>query len=385
MRVALSIEKFHPALGGGERYAYNFACRLRDAGHEVHVYTPPCDMPDEGFRYHWVEVGRHFPRWEFARKAATRLREADFDIVHGFGKSVYMDVFRPGGGVHRAWQDHELRMLDGRRARWRRRIQQLGSLNQQLVLWLERQQFGPGGRHLIIVNSEMVKREIQRYYGCEADRIRIVPNGADLARFTPEVRERHRAATRERLGLAPDELVILFLGHNFQRKGLVPLARALPALARRLDRRFRLLVVGDGEVAPAMAIAGDAGLADRILDAGPAADPAPYYAAADVFCLPSYYDPCANVVLEALAMSLPVVTSTTNGCGELLTPGREGYQVDLQDSEALAARLAEYGDDVMRERAARAARALAEKRPLERDYQAIVAVYEEALARKGRT
>lgn len=384
MRIALSIEKFDPALGGGERYAFNFASQLRDAGHDVHVYTLPASLPDAGFTYHWVHIPPRFPRWHFARNARHLLLNSDYDLIHGFGKSVFMDVFRPGGGVHRAWQDHEMRLLPDRRARLRKRVQQLGSINQQLVLLLERQQFGPGGRHLIIAISEMVKAEIQRYYGCEAERIRVVHCGADLDRFNADARRRHRQAARATLALDDDELLVLFLGNNFERKGLAPLARAMTPLAARLSRPFRVLAVGDGNAEPARRIAAAAGLADRLLHVAQTDDPVPYYAAADIFCLPSYYDPCANAVVEALAMGLPVVTSTTTGCGEILTPGLEGYQVDADDAEGLAARLAEFADDGLRARASLAALALAAQRPLARDFKLIMDVYEEALALRRR-
>jgi UDP-glucose:(heptosyl)LPS alpha-1,3-glucosyltransferase len=106
-----------------------------------------------------------------------------------------------------------------------------------------------------------------------------------------------------------------------------------------------------------------------------------YYAAADIFCFPSYYDPCANVVLEALAMGLPVITSITNGSGELLTPGQEGYVVDPDDPQGMAARIAEFFAVDRREAASQAARALAEAHPVQQNFRQITALYEEILSR----
>jgi UDP-glucose:(heptosyl)LPS alpha-1,3-glucosyltransferase len=249
MRVALSIEHFEPSRGGGETFARNFARMLRQEGHEVHVFTLSWDAAEEGFIYHQIPKPSQLRRFAFARRARKMLAAERFDLIHGFGKSIYMDILRPGGGVHRAWQDHEVRSSKGKAAKLKRRIKQWGSLDQQLVLRLEKLQFGPGRKHLIIAVSRLVRDEIIRHYGCEPERIRVIHNGANLAAFTPQMRQHHRAPVRSELGLKPDEIALLFVGHNFQRKGLQALIRALPLL-RRTGRSFRLVVVGQGERDP---------------------------------------------------------------------------------------------------------------------------------------
>jgi len=125
------------------------------------------------------------------------------------------------------------------------------------------------------------------------------------------------------------------------------------------------------------------GVADVIQYAGTTDAPERFYAAADVFCFPSYYDPCANVVLEALACGLPVVTSTTNGSGEILTAGKEGYAVDPDDAEGMGECIGEFFDAERRAAASKAARALAEARPIERNFREIMGVYEKVRRWEG--
>ncbi len=383
MKIALTIEHFEPGRGGGETYARNFARLLLKEGHEVHVFALSWDRSEKGPIFHQIPPPpmRLWRRYFFATRARNLVSEGRFDIIHGFGKSICMDVFRPGGGVHRAWMAHELRATTGGLARLGARLRQAFSVDQRLVLRLERSQFGPGGRHQIVAVSRLVRDEIIRYYGCEPERIAVVYNGVDLAKFNLSLREEFRGPVRSELGLEPDDVMLLFLGHNFKRKGLHALIRALPFLRGR-GTRFRLVVVGKGRRLLCDRLARELGVSGLVHYAGVTAAPEKYYAAADVFCFPSYYDPCANVVLEALACGLPVVTSTSNGSGEILAQGQEGYVVDPDDAQKMAECIGGFFDRERREEASRAARRLAESRPLERNFREIMAVYETVLERR---
>ena len=254
-------------------------------------------------------------------------------------------------------------------------------MDQRLVLHLEKRQFGPGGKHQIIAVSKMIRDEIVNCYGAEPERITVVYNGANLGRFTPSARVGLRKPARIALGLDDDEINILFLGHNFKRKGLAALIRALPSLRGR-GQRFRVVVAGKGRRGPCDRLAAKLGVSDLLQYVGPTGSPEELYASADIFCFPSYYDPCASVVLEALAMSVPVITSTTNGSGEMLTQGREGYVVDPDDTQAMAEYIARLFDRDARVSASRAARELAESRPIEDNFREIQAVFDKALALK---
>lgn len=382
MKIAISIEHLEPRRGGGETYARNFGRMLLSQGHEVHVYSFTIDPAEKGFIHHPLRQPAFnlFRRHAFAMRAREELQKESFDIIHGFGKSVFMDIFRPGGGVHKAWMSHELRATDGALARLGVRLRQATSIDQRLVLRLEREQFGPGRKHAIIAVSNLVRQEILTHYGCEPERIHVVHNGANLARFTPDRMRALREPMRRRLGLEEGEVMLLFLGHNYKRKGLHALIRALPLLKGR--GKFRLVVAGKGRRAPCDRLAGALGVSGLIQYAGTTDAPEEFYAAADIFCFPSYYDPCANVVLEALACGLPVITSTTNGSGEILTAGREGYVVEPDDAESMAARIGEFFPAERRREASRAARALAEARPIERNFREILAIYDCVLSQK---
>jgi UDP-glucose:(heptosyl)LPS alpha-1,3-glucosyltransferase len=212
----------------------------------------------------------------------------------------------------------------------------------------------------VITNSDMVRRDVVARHGVPAARL-TTWNGVDLARFHPGLRGTAGAEKRRELGLAPEELVVLFLGSGYARKGL---DLALEAFARLAATRAdaRLVVAGfDSARAAYAARALALGLAERVRFVGGTLAPEALYAAADLYVLPTRYDPFANSTLEALACGLPVVTSTTNGAAELLTDA-EGACVDVAlGAEPLCAALAAWSEPARLRAGAVAARALAER------------------------
>ena len=85
-------------------------------------------------------------------------------------------------------------------------------------------------------------------------------------------------------------------------------------------------------------LANDLGVTGRVRFLGGQADVRPYYGSADVFALPTLYDPFPNAALEALACSLPILTTPTSGAAELVTPAC-GSVVDALDTNAQASAL----------------------------------------------
>ena len=130
------------------------------------------------------------------------------------------------------------------------------------------------------------------------------------------------------------------MGSGFKRKGLHFL---IAALARMQRRDSRLLVVGHGRTKPYERLAAKLGVAQRVRFLGPQPAVERFYAAGRVLALPTVYDPCSNVVLEALAGGLPVVTTAANGASEFIRPGDNGAILARPDDcQDLAAALDEY-------------------------------------------
>ena len=185
--------------------------------------------------------------------------------------------------------------------------------------------FAKAGAGRVIANSEMVKREITDLYGYPTDKIDIVRTGVPLEkfRFDPVLREKSRAE----LKLKPDETVLLFAGSGWERKGL---RFAIEAFELGRDRKLRLLVAGRGDqrgYRPKRFFT-----EEPVRFLGEVADIVPIYAAADIFILPTIYDPFSNACLEALACGLPVITTRDNGFSEIIDDGVHGSIVDAPNN-----------------------------------------------------
>jgi UDP-glucose:(heptosyl)LPS alpha-1,3-glucosyltransferase len=191
------------------------------------------------------------------------------------------------------------------------------------LLQLEESLFAARNAGRVIVASQMVRNDIIEVYGYPGDRIDIVPNGVplDRFRFDPELREKSRA----NLNLKQDQIVLLFAGSGWERKGLL---FAIEAMALCKDRKLRLLVAGRGNARPYKTTRLRFWREEPVQFLGEVADLMPLYAAADIFILPTIYDPFSNASLEALACGLPVVTTRSNGFSEIIENGVHGSMVE---------------------------------------------------------
>ena len=186
---------------------------------------------------------------------------------------------------------------------------------------------------------------IVRHYGIPADRIRLVPEGIDLARW------QRLAGQTPHLG---DGATILCVARQYPRKHVADLLRALPQV-RRAVPSAHAVIVGDGpEHAALLALAAELELGHAVQLLGAIADDdavARWYRHADVFCLPSVQEAFGIVFLEAMASGLPVVATRAAAIPEVVPDGQAGLLVPPGDVDALADALT----TLLREPARRAA------------------------------
>jgi glycosyltransferase involved in cell wall biosynthesis len=169
-------------------------------------------------------------------------------------------------------------------------------------------------------------------------------NGVDTNRFQPPT-EDQRLMSRASLGVNPGEVVIGFVGRLHADKGLQLLVDAVSNLARD-DPRIRLLLVGNAESAYAEELLADVDKYSPLIIHKPFGDPVAAYHAMDIFCLPSVREGFPNVVLEASACGLPVITTRNTGCRDAILEHRTGLFFDSNDSMSLANALEVLADSL---------------------------------------
>jgi glycosyltransferase involved in cell wall biosynthesis len=348
MKLALIRRQFS-ATGGAELYLQRLLEALAQRGHELHLFAETWTAKPANVVLHSVKVSgtRAQKPLRFAEAVRRELAAEKFDCVFSLERTLRQDVYRAGDGVHRVWLDRRRQFAPV----WKRPFIGLGAFHRNMQA-LEAQTFSPQNTGHIIVNSEMVRREIVEHFSFPADRIHLVRNGVDIGSF----QNADRAAARTWFGVKDDEYLLLFVGSGWERKGLKYLLRVARALqgndllrawlaeeisqsagttrgkmleklaeelrvfgeatqkfaehlklarneiettGHQTVRQFpnvKLLVVGKGNP-PANA-------PPNAIFSGPLINVEQAYAAADLFVFLPIYEPSANVVFEALACPL---------------------------------------------------------------------------------
>jgi UDP-glucose:(heptosyl)LPS alpha-1,3-glucosyltransferase len=330
MRVAIVRQRYNP-YGGAERFIERALPALERAGAEVTLIARSA----EGWgarRFLAVDpfhVGSAWRDASFARAAREVWEAGGFDLVQSHERIAGCDIYRAGDGVHAEW-------LDIRRAA-AAPLERLGialSPYHRYVCAAERRMFEHPRLRAVICNSNMVRAEILSRFQVSPEKMHVIYNGVDLEHFHPRRRAALRAAARAELGVGEGEILFLFVGSGFARKGLDAAIRALAACG---DARFRLAVAGrDRDAARFAALAAAEGCGGRVQLLGGRADVRPLYAAADCFILPTRYDPFPTTVLEALAMGLPAIVGRRSGAAETLRDAESGWICEPEDISGLA-------------------------------------------------
>ena len=304
LRIAVLNRHFGYRFGGAERYAAAIAEALSER-HEVHVFSQEIEHAHPGITYHRISRPLKKPRWLnqlwFALQSWRHTRRG-FDVVHshentwhGQLQTVHVRPFRVG-------------LFHGLSAgkRWLRWLS-LFTSPRLITYWcLEAARFAPRADRWVVATSEHVMHETVAAYPHTATVMEVIPPGVNL----PQTQQ-SPALARQQLQLPNEVPLALFVGNDFDKKGLPTLLEAMA-----LTPGLHLAVVGQGRHLDRYQQQIQAlGLTERVHLLGSLSDVSPAYAAADWLVHPTTEDTYAMVVLEAMAHGLPVVVSSARHCG----------------------------------------------------------------------
>jgi UDP-glucose:(heptosyl)LPS alpha-1,3-glucosyltransferase len=361
MKIGL-VRRGYSATGGAETYLLRLAAELGRAGHELVLFSD-VQWPDQaldlaGVRLRQAVIKAGDP-WSFATGVRSRQRHESCEQLLSLERIFACDVYRAGDGVHAGWLQRRARY----EPKWKSAFRWVNRKHTR-ILELERSLFS-GGAKRVIANSQLVKRDIVQHFRFPEERIDVVYNGLPSQPVDPGTRE----AVRQELGIEPGEYVAIFVGSGWERKGLRFAVEAVRVL---------------GEDAPLLLIAGRGDekslpSTSRVRFLGPRTDVPRLLAAADVFVLPTVYDPFSNASLEALAAGLPVITTRANGFSEIIKRDIEGDLLPRPDDiEALMFSLCAWADPARRELVRPRLLAKAAEYSIERNVTETLAVLEKA-------
>lgn len=378
MRVGVVVAELDRKSGGLGQWCWQFIAALAKRAISVHVIAQRFGegtLPPTVAR-HRILVEKS--RMSFAHAAAEHIKQLKLDVVHDMGSGWNCDVFQPHGGSHLAWLARRADMYPAWFRPFKRSLDALLPRQRDFTRHCRRQ-FDASNTpdKTFIALSQTVADDFVRLHGVPPEQIALVYNGVDCRRYSPEHRSVHRAAMRQQLNVRSQELVLLLAAHHFRLKG-VPELVALVARLVSNGRPVHLVVAGGKRLAQWRRAACRLGLEGRATFVGSVHDMVPYYAAADAYVHPTYYDPCSLVLLEAAASGLPIVTTRRcNGAAELFRDGQNILTVsNPSDYQGLYERVEALLDERLRTELGAAARAVALERPFEKNVAEILQLYE---------
>jgi UDP-glucose:(heptosyl)LPS alpha-1,3-glucosyltransferase len=323
-------------VGGMERVLSELILGLRERGDGVTVIARTCELPaGSGVRFHRVRgPGRPFllayPWFLLAASLVVARRARGLLQVTGGIVLNRADVV----SVHYC---HQVGPANPSRA------SALYRANIRLVRVAkrasERAAFQRNREAVFACVSEGVAEEVREHYPSLAPRVIAIHNGVDLARFEPGSWHERAREERARLGIGERQLLALFVGGEWERKGLRP---AIEALVQAPE--WMLAIAGPGDRGHFEQLARSLGVHERIRWLGVQREVAPLYAMADAFVLPTSYETFSLATFEAAASALPLLATPVNGISELLEPGVNGFFVDRRP-ESVAEALNELSGD----------------------------------------
>jgi len=330
VRLAIIRQRYTP-YGGAERFVEAALEALLERGIAISLYTR--GWPEtrlqliEPILCNPLYIGRLWRDWSFARAVCRSIAKKPPELVQSHERLLCCDVYRAGDGVHAVWLEERLR---GESVFVRRLVE--WSPYHRYVLDMERRLFSSPALRAVICNSKMVRDEIRDRFGLPEERLHVIYNAVDTATFSPQLKE-HGAAVRAKLGVPEGATVFLLVGSGYERKGV---ATAISALARLPGNAYLFVAGRDKSRSSYKRLAHRLGIAHRVALLGAHEDVRPFYGAADVFVLPTLYDPCPNAALEAMACGLPIITSTKCGAAELVLEHEAGFVCPSRDIDSLA-------------------------------------------------
>lgn len=267
---------------------------------------------------------------QFDRFVQNWLKSHPADLIFGMDRNRFQTHIRAGNGVHAAYLKSRI-LTEGKLKHF---VCMMNPMHRK-ILELEKAAFENPSLQKLFTNSHLVRQQVLDHYDADPSKIEVIHNGVEWAEMEKDYSEweMKREEGFRKFNLDPNRFHFLFIGNGYLRKGL---DRLLEGLSKLSFRDFHLSVIGkDNKMELYQAKAVQMGLKDQVRFFGQRSEIRLFYQMADVLVIPSFYDPFANVTVEALAMGLFVVSSKQNGGSEILTENNGVVIEDLLDPDSM--------------------------------------------------
>jgi len=334
-RIAVIVPKYGLA-GGAEQFAARLTETLaRETPHEFHVFANRWrETPGSPVRFHRLP-NLPWPRclrpWLFAKAVERAVGKSRFDLVHAHDRVFGADIVSLHGVPHSMW------VRDVRKKK--------SGLFDLAMSRVERRMLESGDRTVFLPVSRLAMEKYQNEYPGLRGTWKVMHPGVDPERFASPDRMECRKEISAKHGVPESGFLLLFVGMNFDLKGLATAITAL-ALARERNPKtgISLLVVGKGDEAKYRALAESQNVGGSVFFAGAQTEAIErYYRSANALIFLSEFETFGMVVLEAMASGLPVLIGPNVGARDIVEDSETGYILrDARDPKEAAAGITQF-------------------------------------------
>ena len=327
--------KYHfQNFGGLEKYSKAIITHFLEKNLKILILTS--DAKNEYLENNALEVKVIKPKGffkfqkilDFDKKCKKFLKNVDCKTIFSLDRSSFHTHIRLGNGLHIAYL--ERRKLYN--SKIKKILMNINPLHISL-LRMEKRSFENPLLKKVFVNSRMIKDEILKFYPCYCKNIEVIHNGVDLetSKIFFENWKIKKDDFIKKLHLDPSDFHFLFNGNDYKRKGLKYLLHALSLIK---EEKFHLSVIGkESRIKTYIKLAKKLNLQEKVSFFNKRDDIYNFYRLADALVIPSFYDPFANVTIEALSMGVYVITSKYNGAKEIVNAINGKIIDDIQDEK----------------------------------------------------
>jgi len=313
MKLAFCLFKYFP-FGGLQRDFVRIAKECQAQGHEIHVFTIQWQgekLP--GFHLHLLPASglqNHTRIRRFVKQLKSILTQTKFDCVIGFNKMPGLDVYYAADVCFQA----RVREKHGYLYRLLPRYRQLQAYEEAV--------FSPAASTRILLIAAKQKAEFQHFYHTQEERFHLLPPGITKFAYTEQERAIIRSELRNEYHLQ-DQFLIVMVGSGFKTKGVDRAIHALASLPKTIRQKTQLFIIGQDHAGPFQSLAQKCRVQNQVVFLGGRSDVPRFLLGADLLLHPAYHENTGTVLLEALTLGLPVLT--TDVCG---------YAQHIQEAQA---------------------------------------------------
>ena len=310
--------------GGAEQFAFQLTKRLAEnPAFDIHVFANQWKSEQSPITFHKIPI-LSFPKWlttiSFAYLAGRSIAAENFDLIHTHDRIFHADLCTVHSLPHRYWLQNI-------------RKKPFLSLFDLATEYTEKRLFRDPVRHSFLPVSSLAPNIIVNEFPQVVRKIRILSPGVNLPE-SPGV-----STKRSAFGFSENDFILLFVGMNFELKGLDNIMAAFSRALQKSPKPLKLLVTGKGDVAKYTALARKLHIHQNIVFAGTRDDMENIYSEGDALIMLSQFDTFGMVALEAMANSLPVLISRNVGAVDLVEDGTNGFIVSNENTDAISQKI----------------------------------------------